>query len=215
MFRQYRPIEPGEFIIAGGDCSQGGDDFNACQFYSKTKLDIPLVYHSQGVAAQMTPDIFTVLEKIADKTGVKPVVGFERQMGGASEMERLKVLNKNNKYKLFVMPNLGTNRNDRPQTNKIGFDTTGSTRPILVGGLKEAIDGQILKIYDQKTVNELFIFIINNQGKPVAAQGGHDDLVMSLAGSWFMAQHSIPEQLSPPVAKLPQYQPVIDIDLGF
>lgn len=195
MFRQYRPIERGEFIIASGDCSQGGSDSNACQFYSATKLDVPLVYHSRGVAAQMTPEVYRVLNAIADVTGIKPCVGFERNMGGASEMERLKVLNKDMKYTLFLMPIIGSNERQGQRTDKLGFDTTVQSRPIIVGGIKEIVDVNGIGIYDAETISELSTFIESPTGKPEAAPGAHDDLVISLGGARWMSLFEKPETI--------------------
>lgn len=208
MFRQYRPIERGEFIIAGGDCSQGGSDSNACQFYSATRLDVPLVYHARGVAAQMTPKVFHVLNKISDITGVKPVVGFERNMGGASEMDRLNVLNKDMKYKCFLMPIIGNSERKGERSDKLGFDTSSLSRPIIVGGVKEIVDVNGIGIYDYETITELSIFIENPSGKPEAAPGGHDDLVISLAGARWMSLFEKPEKISNySSSDMPVYKP--------
>lgn len=178
-FRQYRKFERGEFIIVGGDCSQGGSDYNACQFLSKTKLDVPLIYHSRGVAADMTIRIFPVLEEIFDQTGVKPMVALERNNGGASEMSRLAALNRMDKYKLYTMKQFGV---VNPQdTDKYGYITSSATRPQMLGDLKSMIDSRAFNIYDEPTINEMFSFIINKNGKPEAESGAHDDLIMSLA----------------------------------
>lgn len=205
MFRQYREIQPHEFFIVGGDCSQGGSDFNVSQFYSVTRQDVPLVYHKRGVAADMTTDIFPVVETIADITGVKPVVGFERNMGGASEMKRLQVLNREGKYILFRMPVIGSEKRDEKghmdRTDKLGFDTSALSRPIIVGGLKQVVDINGIGIYDQDTVDELSIFIENPYGRPEAAKGGHDDLVMSLAGAKWMSLFETPVQIIHRVTK--------------
>ena len=194
MYRQFRPILPGEFIIVGGDCSQGGKDYNCAQFLSVTHNDVPLIYHSRGVAAAMTSALFPVLEKIADRTGVKPVVGLERSMGGASEMVRLQTLNRLEKYQIFIMPAIGSTQ--EVDSNKLGVETTALTRPIYVGGLKQIVDINGLAIYDKATLDELAIFIENNNGKPEAAPGGHDDTVMSLAIAWFMRQYVQPILMS-------------------
>src|SRR5258708_19741061 len=103
MFRQYRTIEKGEHFVIFGDCSQGGGDYNACQFFSKTRMDVPLVYHAHGVASQMTNDCQPVFEKIYDKTQIKPTIAFERQMGGASKMDRLQAINSLKNYFLFLI----------------------------------------------------------------------------------------------------------------
>jgi hypothetical protein len=195
MFRQYRKIEHGEFILIGGDCSQGGEDANAAQCLSKTKLDVPLVYHAQGVAATMTPELFTIAEKIYDITGLPPVIGLERNNGGGSEMERLRVLNERRKYSLFVMPVIGETHDK--DTKKLGWDTTESTRPILIGDLKNIVDVRGLGIYDEDTIQELFWFIINNKGKPEAMKGKHDDRVIALGLAWQMYQHCrVPEPIA-------------------
>ena len=186
MFRQFRPIEKGEFLLVAGDCSQGGKDYNACQFLSKTRLDVPLIYHAQGVAAQMTREIFPILEKIFDTTGTRPIVALETANGGASEMDTLNVLNRLGKYELFKMPSIG--RSESPESKILGYVTSGGTRPILVSDLKDAIKGRTITIYDKPTIKELLSFIINKQGKPEAEAGAHDDLVMSLAIAWQMYQ---------------------------
>jgi len=187
MFKQYREIKKGEIILIGGDCSQGGPDANCAQFLSKTKLDVPLVYHAQGVAAQMTPEIYRLAEKIYDKTEVAPVIGFERNNGGASEMERLRVLNTKNKYSLFVMPAIG--QTEEKDTKILGWNTTTITRPILVGDLKNIIDVKGITLYDKETIQELFWFIVNQQGKPEAMRGKHDDRVFGLGVAWQIYQH--------------------------
>jgi len=189
MFRQYREIERGEFILAGGDCSQGGEDSNCTQFLSKTRQDVPLVYHAQGVAATQTADIYPVLERIYDVTNVKPVVGLERNNGGASEMERLRVLNRAAKFELFVMPDIG--KTEEKDTTSLGWNTSSLTRPILVGDEKNLIDVNGIGIYDKETIQQLFWFIINNQGKPEAMKGKHDDCVIALGVAIQMFNHCV------------------------
>lgn len=187
MIRQYRPIKEGEFFVIGGDCSQGGIDSNWVQFLSKDRLDVPLVLEQQGVASDMTPVLHQTLEWIFDKTGIQPVIALERNMGGASEMERLRKLNRQNKYRIYLHKRTG-NRKGEEQTEKLGYSTDTLTRPTLVGDLKVAIDNQGLKVYDEETVNQLSTFIVNKSGKPEAAPNTHDDAVMSLAIAWQLFQ---------------------------
>src|SRR5687767_9336314 len=121
MFRQYRSIESGEFFVVFADTSYGAGDYCAVQFLSKTKVDVPLVYHSKTIATNMTNELLPVLEKIHDIAGVKPIVAYERQNGGAFEMDRLAGLNRNNKFEIFRMPNRGNI--DNPDPTKLGWDT--------------------------------------------------------------------------------------------
>ena len=187
MISQYRELEDGEFLVAGGDCAQGGIDDNIVQFMSKDRQDVPIVLEMSGVAAGMTPVLHKLLEYVYDKTQVQPVIALERNMGGASEMERLRRMNMLNKYKLYHAKNIGTNEGETT-TNKLGFSTTSLTRPKMLGDLKEVIDTQLITLYDKKTVEELGTFIVNRNGKPEAAPNTHDDRVMSLAIAYQLYQ---------------------------
>lgn len=188
-FRQFREIERNEFIVAFADTSAGMGDYCAVQFVSKTHIDVPLVYHSESIATEMTNAIFPVLEKIYDRTGVKPVVAYERNNGGVFELERLATLNRLGKFEIFTMPNSG--RIDNPEPTKLGWDTNTATRPIMLQSLKEAIDNKLLRVYDKPTITELYSFVLVQTTSTIKAQaerGAHDDLVMSLAGAWQMYQ---------------------------
>jgi len=189
MLRRYRKIEPGEFIVVGVDTAAGGTDYCAAQFLSKTKLDVPIVYHSKSLATEMTPIVFGELERIYDITGVPPTVAYERNNGGVFELERLASLNRLNKFRVFNMMTYGAI--DNPEKRKIGWDTNSATRPKMLSDLKEAIDKRLVKLYDKRTVDELFSFIVvetSTAWKAQAEKGAHDDLVMALAIAWQLQQ---------------------------
>lgn len=187
MLRLYRELTKGEFIVVGGDCSQGGIDSNWAQFISKDQVDVPLVIEQPGVAANFTPQLHQVLEWVFDQTGVQPVVALERNMGGASEMERLQQMNRSNKYRIYAMKQIGSSLG-AATTPKLGWNTDTGSRPRLVGDLKSAIDSQQLKIYDKETISQAQSFIVNKSGKPEAAPNTHDDAVMSLGVAWQLYQ---------------------------
>lgn len=195
MFRRYRPYERGEFYVVFGDTAWGGNDYCATQFLSKTKLDVPVVYHAKTMATEMTPLIHLELERIYDETQVKPVVAFERNNGGVAEIERLATLNRLNKYTIYQeKTNIGT-VNTTDNTAKLGWTTSTASRPTMLQMLKEAIDSRLISIYDKPTVNEMFSFIISQTStswKAQAEQGAHDDLIMSLAGAWQLYQTENP-----------------------
>lgn len=191
MLRHYREIKRGEFFVVGGDCAQGGADHNWVQFLSKDHVDVPLVIEMPGVAADMTPILHQTLEWIFDQTGVQPVIALERNMGGSSEMERLRKLNRLNKYRLYTHKDFGTSKGET-DTEKLGFVTDVSSRPRLVGDLKVAVDSNALSIYDKETIDQLGMFIINKRtGKAEAASNAHDDAVMSLGVAWQLYQTEV------------------------
>jgi len=195
MFRRYRSYQKGEFVVVGVDTSWGGTDYSAAQFLSKTNLDVPTVFHSRTTATEMTPKIHLELERIYDETKVKPVVAFERNNGGVAEMERLATLNRNDKYRIYVeKSNVGTTDSIEDSV-KLGWTTSSASRPTMLSMLKEAIDHNLITIYDKPTVNEMFSFIISQTSsswKAQAESGAHDDLIISLAIAWQLYQSERP-----------------------
>ncbi|GAC1503201.1 MAG: hypothetical protein NVS1B10_08210 [Candidatus Saccharimonadales bacterium] len=190
-FRRYRQWQRGEFVVVFADTAVGGGDYCAAQFMSKTKLDVPLVYHSKSIATEMTPQLHLELERIEHETGIQPVIAYERNNGGAFEMERLASLNRSGKYKLYTTKkNEGTNLTTIQDT-KLGWDTNTATRPKMLGDLKDAVDKRLLNLYDEPTINEMFSFIVartSSSWKAQAESGAHDDLIMSLAGVYQLYQ---------------------------
>ena len=195
-FRRYRKYERGEFYVVGADTAWGGTDYCSAQFLCKTKLDIPLVYHSKVLASEMTPLIHTELEKIYDDTGVRTVVAYERNNGGVAEIERLAKLNRNDKYRIY-QEKIGAGTSDGiEQSVKYGWTTSTATRPTMLSMLKEAIDNKLIRIYDKPTITEFFSFIISQTSsswKAQAESGAHDDLIMALAIAWQLYQSEQPE----------------------
>lgn len=190
--RRYRHWIPGEFILCFADTSWGGTDYSAAQFLSKDRIDVPLVYHKRGLASDMTPVLHLELEAIYDRTGVMPVVSYERNNGGIAELERLRTLNRNGKYRIYQQYSGAGTTDITENTNKLGHDTNTATRPIMLSQLKEAIDNKLITLYDRLTVEEMFSFVVkqtpNGGWKAQAENGAHDDLIMSLAGVWQLYQ---------------------------
>lgn len=176
-------------LIVGSDTSYGVNDSCVSQFYSPKFFDVPLVYSSQCIASTMTSDLVPVLEAIAPMTGYKPLVAYERQNGGAFEMERLASMNRLGKYAIFQMPTYGVD--DPEQSKRLGWDTNSATRPEMLSTLKEAVDHKAIRIYDKQTIEELFSFIIaqtSSATKAQAERNAHDDHVMALAIALKVAQ---------------------------
>lgn len=190
-WRRYRKYKEGEFYVVGADTAAGGGDYCAAHFLCKDKIDIPTVYHSPNIVTEMTPLIHQELEKIYDITRVRPVVAFETNNGGLYELERLASLNRNGKYKIYRQKtNVGT-KNATEQTPKFGFTTNSATRSPMLAMLKDAIDNQLITIYDEPTITEMFSFIevqTSSSWRAEAEKGAHDDLIMALAITWQLYQ---------------------------
>ena len=64
--------------------------------------------------------------------------------------------------------------------NLLGFRTTKKSKKILLSILKKLIEENKLIIKDKKTIDELFVFVEQNNGSFSAQDGFKDDLVMAL-----------------------------------
>lgn len=62
-----------------------------------------------------------------------------------------------------------------------GFETTTKSRPLIIDGLKDVAKGALESIHDYDTLGEMLTFVYDENWKPQAEEGEHDDLVMSLA----------------------------------
>lgn len=175
MFKLYRPLNKGEFIVVGGDTAQGGIDANYTQFMSKTQSDIPLVMKKQGVAADATVHIRDALRWVYQQTGVKPVVALERQNGGSSEMKRLYDSSEGS-YTVYY----GYRENGERKTDP-GWDTNQASRALMLGDWLRAFNNGLIRIYDEDTIEQHQTFTVNKRGKPEAEPNTHDDAVMSCA----------------------------------
>ena len=189
MFRIYRKLVKGEQILAATDTAGGGGDFTATQFLSATKLDVPIVYHSDTTTSSYVPVHCRALETIYTQTGVKPVTAFERNNGGNFLMDRVAVLNIAGHFDVFRMPRIG--QGDSEESMLLGWNTNTATRPKMLSELQDAINGQVFTIYDRQTVKEMLSFIKVKTATAFKAQAerkSHDDLVMALAIAWQMYQ---------------------------
>ena len=187
MWRQYRKIEAGERILVAIDTASGGGDSTAGQFLSKTRVDVPLVWHSQTTTSDFIPELAIALARIHEVTGINPLVAFERQNGGAFLLDRLAALNYGGKWDIFKMPLFG--RENNAEGTRLGWDTNTATRPKGLQELKDAVDHKIITVYDRPTLKEMLSFVTVRTSSAIKAQaerGGHDDLVMALMIVWQM-----------------------------
>lgn len=195
MFRQYRELRKGEFIIVFVDTAGEGSDWNAAHFLSREALDIPIVLHYEGSIIDVTPKLKTVLEWIYDQTGIKPVVAYETNNGGGYELERLARINKYQKFVIYRQYKLDE-RGKLKRTDKLGWNTNTATRPAMMSGVEDLVNNMLVTIYDEATVNEMFSFVKHKTPsgwKAEAEDGATDDLIMALGGVWQLYQTEKPE----------------------
>lgn len=89
-------------------------------------------------------------------------------------------------------------------TDRLGFDTNKSTRPLILSELEEAVRERSLGIYSLRLMQELGSFVWTERGKAEAQPGAHDDLVMAMALAVYVAG-TLPKELRRPTVA--QHEP--------
>ena len=62
-----------------------------------------------------------------------------------------------------------------------GFLTNSKTRPVIIAGMVEVVRESVELISHTTTLEEMLTFVRNEDGRPEAEDGAHDDCVMALA----------------------------------
>jgi len=95
---------------------------------------------------------------------------------GIATLQRLEAMNYVNMYKQTKIANVSNEEGVR-----LGFRTTLSTKPAIIGNLKKLINDEALYIPSNIMIQELKDYISTSTGRTEAAPGTHDDTVMALA----------------------------------
>lgn len=73
------------------------------------------------------------------------------------------------------------NKAKNETTQVFGFNTNLKTRPVIISGLQDIVKRTPEMLLDFETLGEMLTFVYNDDRRPEAATGKHDDLVMALA----------------------------------
>ena len=69
---------------------------------------------------------------------------------------------------------------------KFGFRTTSLTRPLIIDMFCDIAREHIDLLVDKELLKEMLSFVKNDRGKPEAAEGAHDDCIMSAAIAYYV-----------------------------
>ena len=72
-----------------------------------------------------------------------------------------------------------------------GFNTTAKSRPLLITGMEEALDDNLVTFNDKRIISEMMTFVKHDNGKIEHQTGCHDDLLFGLMIAIYDAKRSI------------------------
>ena len=70
-----------------------------------------------------------------------------------------------------------------------GFRTDTKTRPVIIANMIKAVRDDVTMLSDEQTIHEMLTFVRNENFRPEAAEGAHDDLVMALCIAHYARPH--------------------------
>lgn len=174
-YRQYaKPIDYRIYSI-GVDTAAGGPNGDYSAFCTldvtqKGKPEIVSTFYEQVRPAAFSEKVLAEAKKYG------ALVTVESNSYGLSVLEHLlqrewAYLYRRTKYDKLA---------DR-WTESLGFNTSLSTRSLLLSRLQEYIGNSWLGVKDDRLKYEMNTFIFNDNGKPEAASGKHDDMIFATA----------------------------------
>ena len=170
FIRVYAPPEPGAPYVIGGDTAgEGSDKFTAWVVDNRTGMQ----------AAELE---FTFSELL-----------YARQLyclgmwynGALIAVETNFSTYPQRKLEEWHYPNLYVRERFDTYTRKnvkaFGFQTTPQTRPVILAGLHAVMEETAELVVSRNTLRQMLHFVYNEDRRPEAEAGEHDDLVMAAA----------------------------------
>jgi hypothetical protein len=173
----FRAPQPGKVYVLGADVGEG---LSTSDWSSASILERDSGEQVAALRGRWTPDVYaTKLDRVArhfarnaDPSNQHPVlVGVERNNHGHAVLLALAKLHGGTApYRIF-----------RAKDKRVGWLTTSASRPILIDELEQALRTNALVLHDAGSVDQFGTFAYNDDGKPEAQEGYHDDDVIANA----------------------------------
>ena len=179
--KECRTVTDGIPYAIGCDTAGDGSDFFASHVIDNITGNQVAVYHKD----KMDEDLFADQMYCLGKYYNDALIGVEANFS-TLPIRKLVDLNYPNMY---VREQVDTMT--KQVQKKYGFVTSVKTRPLIINNLVEIARENISNINDIETLREMLTFIKNDKGRAEAEIGKHDDLVMSLAITYFISNQQI------------------------
>lgn len=170
VVRIFRHPQDGVPFVLGGDTAgTGSDKFTGQMLDNTTGAQVAVLQH------QFDETMYARQMYCLGMYYNEALIGVETNYSTypVKELERLGYRN------LYVRQREDTYTGQI--TKSYGVDTNSTTRPLMIDGLKEVARRDIDLICDWETLSEMLSFVYDDNWKPQAEVGKHDDLVMALA----------------------------------
>jgi hypothetical protein len=169
VIRLYHEPQEGYPYALGGDTKgEGKDYFSGTAINNLTGIRCATVHMQVSNSRPFTWQMYCL-----GKYFNTALIGIEMNFNTApiEELERLKYVRQ---YKREVYDSI---RNKKLQ--KHGWKTDGNTRPLIIDKEVALVEDHIDLFFDIPTLDEMLSFIYDDNNRPDAESGKHDDLLFS------------------------------------
>lgn len=181
----YKRPEVSQYCIGGDTAGEGSDSFTGQVLDVRTGEQVAVLKH------QFDSDLYARQMYCLGKFYKNALIGIESNYDSypIKELQRLG-------YK-----NLYVREKEDTFTGKVelsfGFRTTLKTRPVVINNLKKIVRENIELFNDGETLEEMLTFVYNEDYRPEAQKGEHDDLIMALAIAHYISNSVIIKEPEP------------------
>lgn len=182
------PIRYKPYVIGGDTAGEGSDFFTGQVLDNTTGQQVATLRH------QFDEGIYARQMYCLGQYYNSALIGIETNYSTypVRELERLKY------YGMYVRETLDTYTHKTKKS--FGFVTNSVTRPVIIANLVEIMRDTPDLVCDYTTLGEMLTFIYNEQRRPEAMAGEHDDCVMALAiAHHIRSQRSCVSEIPEPV----------------
>lgn len=159
-----KPAVSGHRYAIGADPAEGLVDGDYSVGYV---IDLDTLEQVEEIRGHYTPDVFAEMLDSLGRRYCDAIVGVERNNHGHTVLLRLAQLQYPNIY--------------RDDKGKAGWLTTGTSKPIMIDDLEEALRNEEVKISSHILLSELQAYQDLGGGQSGAPSSMHDDCVMAMA----------------------------------
>lgn len=168
--RILRHPEKGAPYVIGGDTAGTGSDYFVGQVLdNRTGEQVAVLHHQMGERLY-AEQLFCLGRYYNDA-----LIGIETNYSTYPEM----CLEDMGYPRLYVREKYDTYTGALAKS--FGFETTAKSRPVIIDGLRDVAAHELGLINDYATLGEMLTFVYDENWRPAAEEGEHDDLVMALA----------------------------------
>ena len=169
----FKHPESGRPYVMGADVAEGVSkgDYSVCQVIDNITGEQVAKWRGH-----IDPDLLADEEKALAEYYNGALIANEVNNHGLTTVKALEKQGYNFQYKREVIDEITLEKQ-----HKHGFRTDSVTRPVVVDGLRTIVRERSDLVNDEETIREMLTFVFNDENKPEAQAGCHDDCVLAMA----------------------------------